>query len=67
MRKHSLQRKSGRGYLLQKILDENGDWLARAIPVQEFPVGSPLEARGDTVEEAESRLRSKLRKLGRTR
>jgi|GEM_PF-7018785 len=65
--RNSLQRKNGRGYLLQKILDKSGDWLARAVPVEEFPAGTPLEARGDTIEEAESRLRSKLRKLGRTR
>jgi len=67
MKRHSFQRKSGRGYVLQKILDESGDWLARAVPIQEFPIGAPLEARGDTIEEAESRLISKLRKLGSTR
>jgi len=66
MRRQSLQRRSGRGYLLQKILDESGDWLARAVPIQEFPVGRLLEARGDTVEEAESRLISKLKRLGST-
>jgi hypothetical protein len=63
MNKHYIHGKEGRGYLLQKILDETGDWLARAIPIQGRSIGTPVEAHGDTIEEAERRLLTKLQRL----
>jgi hypothetical protein len=67
MKKHYIHGKHGRGYLLQKILDETGDWLARAIPIQGLSIGTPVEARGDTIKEAEKRLLTKLQQLESTR